>query len=70
MAAHFSILAWRIPRTEETGGLQSMVLQESGTTEQLNHQGVRWRLVSQDFIKVVAFEFGFVQKNLDLSVHT
>ena len=24
MASHFSILAWRIPRTEEPGGLQSM----------------------------------------------
>ena len=24
MAAHSSILAWRIPRTEELGGLQSM----------------------------------------------
>ena len=28
MATHSSILAWRIPRTEEPGGLQSMVLQE------------------------------------------
>ena len=24
MATHFSILAWRIPLTEEPGGLQSM----------------------------------------------
>ena len=24
LATHFSILAWRIPRTEEPGGLQSM----------------------------------------------
>ena len=24
MATHSSILAWRIPRTEETGGLQSI----------------------------------------------
>ena len=24
MATHFSILAWRIPRTEEPGGLHSM----------------------------------------------
>ena len=24
MATHFSILAWRIPWTEESGGLQSM----------------------------------------------
>ena len=28
MATHFSILAWRIPGTEESGGLQSMGLQE------------------------------------------
>ena len=24
MATHFSVLAWRIPETEEPGGLQSM----------------------------------------------
>ena len=28
MAAHTSILAWRIPRTEEPGGLQSIGLQK------------------------------------------
>ena len=27
MAAHSSILAWRIPWTEESGGLQSMGMQ-------------------------------------------
>ena len=31
MAAHSGILAWRIPWTEETGGLQSMGLQSSQT---------------------------------------
>ena len=36
MATHSGILAWRIPWTEEPGGLQSMGLQESDTTEQLN----------------------------------
>ena len=30
MAAHSSILAWRIPWTEESGGLQSMGLQRVG----------------------------------------
>ena len=30
MATHFSILAWRIPRTEEPGGLQSMGSQRVG----------------------------------------
>ena len=29
MATHSSILAWRIPWTEEPGGLQSMVLQRA-----------------------------------------
>ena len=33
MATHCSILAWRIPWTEEPGGLQSMGWQESDTTE-------------------------------------
>ena len=32
MATHPSILAWRIPWTEEPGGLQSMGSQESDTT--------------------------------------
>ena len=32
MATHFSILAWRVPWTEELGGLQSTGLQESDTT--------------------------------------
>ena len=31
MATHSSTLAWRILRTEETGGLQSMDLKESDT---------------------------------------
>ena len=30
MATHSSILAWRIPRTEEPGGLQSTGLQKIG----------------------------------------
>ena len=32
MATHSSILAWRIPWTEEPGRLQAMGLQESDTT--------------------------------------
>ena len=31
MATHSSFLAWRIPRTEEPGGLQSMGSQRVGT---------------------------------------
>ena len=30
MATHSSVLAWRIPWTEEPGGLQSMGLQRAG----------------------------------------
>ena len=37
MAIHSHILAWKIPRTEEPGGLQSMGSQESDMTYQLNH---------------------------------
>ena len=33
MTTHSSILAWRIPWTEEPGGLQSMGSQESDTTK-------------------------------------
>ena len=33
MATHSSILAWSIPWAEEPGGLQSVGLQESDTTE-------------------------------------
>ena len=33
MATHSSVLDWRIPWTEEPGGLQAMGSQESDTTE-------------------------------------
>ena len=32
MATHSSVLAWKIPRTEEAGGVQSMGHNESDTT--------------------------------------
>ena len=32
MATHSSLLAWKIPRTEEPGGLQCMGSQESDMT--------------------------------------
>ena len=35
IATHSSILAWRIPWTEEPGGLQSMCRKETDTTEEL-----------------------------------
>ena len=36
MATHCSPLAWKIPRTEEPGGLQSRGREESDTTERLH----------------------------------
>ena len=36
MAPHSSTFAWKIPWTEEPGGLQSMGLLELDTTEQLH----------------------------------
>ena len=40
METHSSIPAWRIPWTEEPGGLQSMGSQESDTTWRLNHHHI------------------------------
>ena len=39
-ATHSTILAWKIPWTEEPGGLQSMGLHGSDTTEQLTTQHI------------------------------
>ena len=36
MAIYFSILSRRIPRTEESGGLQSVACKESDTAERLS----------------------------------
>ena len=42
MATHSSILAWKIPWTEEPGGLQSTVSQkESDMTEQINNNSIK-----------------------------
>ena len=40
MAAHSSLLAWRIPWTEEPGGLQTWGHEESDTTEATSHTHV------------------------------
>ena len=47
MTTHSSILAWRIPWTEEPGGLQSMGSQ-SDTTERLRMHGRlrKWKTVT------------------------
>ena len=44
MASHSTVLVWRIPWTEETGGLQFMGLdKELDTTERLNTTTVYYR---------------------------
>ena len=47
MAPHSSTFAWKIPWTEKSGGLQSMGLLESDTTEQLHFHfhalGRKWQ---------------------------
>ena len=42
MVTHSSLLAWRIPWTEEPGGLQSIELQRVGQTE-ATELGGTWR---------------------------
>ena len=41
MATHSSILAWRMPWTEEPGGLQSIGRKESDTTERLHFHFIK-----------------------------
>ena len=42
LATHSTVPAWKIPWTEEPGGLQSMGWQESDTTKRLNqHQSLK-----------------------------
>ena len=60
VATHSSILAWRIPWTEEPGGLESMGWQESDTTQQLNklnelkiHNIMSWLYIHHDKIMTI-----------------
>ena len=59
MATHSSVLAWRIPWTEEPGGLQTMESQESDMTKQLNHQTVAILLTIILYKYLVYFCFVF-----------
>ena len=43
MAPHSSTVVWEIPWIEEPGGLQSIMLQESDTTEQLSTHACKMR---------------------------
>ena len=64
MATHSSILAWRIPWTEEPGGLQSMGHKESDTPERLHfhfHLFKRAFLVAQKVKRLPAMRETWVQ---------
>ena len=56
MATHSSILAWKIPWTEEPGGLQSMGSQRAGhdlVTKQQNNARELWNILLQERKNVV-----------------
>ena len=55
MAPLCSILAWRIPWTEEPGGLQSMGLQELNMTERLNHYYYTHYFSMNQLLKIYLF---------------
>ena len=67
MATHSSILAWRIPWTEELGGLQSMGRKESDTTKRLHfHFHFHWDY-KMKYVFFSFFTWHWVPKNLDIS---
>ena len=51
MATHSSILAWRIPWTEEPAGLQSMDRKELDMTEQLTNTQAHTHIHTHSFVK-------------------
>ena len=50
MATYSSILAWGILSTEEPGGLRSMGVTESDTTDRLKHRGLPERFPTEALI--------------------
>ena len=64
MATHSSILAWRIPLTEEPGGLQSMGSQESDTTSANRRKKYRQTLLST-WLKLKLQYFGHLMWRTD-----
>ena len=47
MTTYSSILVWRIPWTEEPGGLQSIELQRVGQTEETEYAGMYTKVNSK-----------------------
>ena len=67
MATYSSILAWRIPRTEEPGGLQSTESQRVGMTEHTRSCGLPFSTLGFCYVQI------FKQRVLlprELATHT
>ena len=67
MATFSSILAWRIPWTEEPGGLQSMGSQEADTTERLTLSLLSMcikRLINEQYALFFLFCLSFLEGTL------
>ena len=50
MSPHSSTLAWRIPWTEEPGGLSPWGLEESDTTEQLHFHALEKKIATHSSV--------------------
>ena len=64
MATHSSILAWRIPWTEEHGGVQSMELQrvrQDWVTNNFIYHSIRSFIIAEEFSALETFKY----KNLN-----
>ena len=48
MATHSSTAAWRLPQTQEPGGLNPWGCQESDTTEQRQQNRIPWQHTSEE----------------------
>jgi len=57
MATHSSVLAWKIPWTEETGGLQSMGSQRVGQDWMTEHTLAKWVTTHRVFVRIGWDEF-------------
>ena len=55
MATHCSILAWKIPKTEEPGGFQSMGLQRVGQDRAANTFTFRGLPKSSKFVPIPSY---------------
>ena len=56
MAPPSNILAWRIQRAEEPGGLQAMGSKELDMTLRLSHRH-HFRIILSNFLKIVCIKF-------------